>query len=223
MTADEFEAEISTLTRPYNGQYPRPWMTDLSDPRAASVFIVGKNQATEYPENRLTHQRHIDALFNRNGESCRLLYDEITGGDSSATRKNTDVFRKMLEEEGVTEVLETNLVCYSTPMSADLRLPRHSGGTEQGTRIFRLLLDCIRPKVLIAHGSGTTKQLSQVLEAELPLPPASYVDPQPIAAGDKKVFILRSLALPEWNKWLTWSERYLRAVARATAREIAKA
>jgi|TARA_B110000967_G_scaffold171343_1_gene181775 hypothetical protein len=38
----EFEETISLLTQPLNGQYPRPWMTNLTNPQEADVFIVGK-------------------------------------------------------------------------------------------------------------------------------------------------------------------------------------
>src|SRR5690606_16544543 len=106
-----------------------PWMSDLENPLASSVLAVGKNQAKGYPVNRVSHRRHLDALFNRNGETCRGLYDEITGGKPSPTRTNTDVFRAVLAAHGIASVLETNVVCYSTPMSGDLRLVAHAGGS----------------------------------------------------------------------------------------------
>jgi hypothetical protein len=46
---DSLERAIRPLTSPINGQLPRPWMTDLTDPREALVFIVGKNQRSGYP------------------------------------------------------------------------------------------------------------------------------------------------------------------------------
>lgn len=166
----DFEGAISKLTEPVNGQYPRPWMTDLTDPRSADVFVVGKNQRNGYETSRLTHQRHLAALFNRNGESCRGVYDEITALRPSPTRVNTDRFRKALAVEGISRVLETNVVCYSTPMSNDLRLPQHKGGSIRGSDIFRALLHFIQPKVLIAHGSGTRDTLTQFLRFPLPTP-----------------------------------------------------
>lgn len=66
---EELEAGIWKLTRPLNGQYPRPWMTDLTDPVRANVFVVGKNQATGYPVEVVGEQsRHLDSLYNRNGQ-----------------------------------------------------------------------------------------------------------------------------------------------------------
>ncbi len=116
----EFEKAISDLTQPINGQYPRPWMTDLSDPLAADVLIVGRNQRNGYTASSISHRPHLDALFNRNGEGCRRLYNELTGGRVSPTRQHLDRLRKHLQCVGVSRVLETNVICYSAPMSADL-------------------------------------------------------------------------------------------------------
>lgn len=214
---DNFEVAISTLTKPLNGQYPRPWMTDLTDPLSADVFIVGKNQRNGYETNRLTHERHVAALFNRNGESCRRVYDEMTALRPSPTRLNTDRFRRTLAAEGISRVLETNVVCYSTPMSSDLRLPRHMGGTIRGSDIFLALLHFIQPKVLIAHGSGTRDTLTQLLDSPLPAPPVSISEAQPVIVGALKVFVIPSLAPPQWNQWQNWAEPYLVKVAKAVA------
>src|SRR5687768_15226511 len=108
-------------------------MTDLPDPRQAVVFIVGKNQRNGYPVEQVgSHERLIDALFNRNGESCRGLYNEMTAGRPSPTRVNIDRLAAQLRRRGVQGVLETNVVCYSTPMSADLAEARHAGGRHRG-------------------------------------------------------------------------------------------
>lgn len=66
-----FEQSIAQATRPLNGQLPRPWMTDLVDPLSAQVFIVGRNPARSYDASLVTHERHLDALFNRNGAKSR--------------------------------------------------------------------------------------------------------------------------------------------------------
>jgi hypothetical protein len=136
---NKFEATIRDLTRPVNGQYPRPWMTKLTDPTSARVFIVGKNQAKGYPVERVgSHHRYLDTLFNRNGQSNRALYDLITGGQPSPTRENIDSLTTRLERLGVREVVETNVICYSTPLSTDLTLSEHRGGRERGGKSFRL-------------------------------------------------------------------------------------
>lgn len=88
VSEQEFESAISQLTKLINNQFPRPWMTSLKDPRKAQVFVVGRNQRNGYPGDlRGGHNRHLDALFNRQGESCRGVYDEVTGGYPSPTRQ----------------------------------------------------------------------------------------------------------------------------------------
>ena len=49
----EFEATIRKLTEPINGQYPRPWMTEMKNPWEAEVFIVGMNQRNGYDVDRV--------------------------------------------------------------------------------------------------------------------------------------------------------------------------
>ena len=68
---NQFEGFIRDLTTEINGQYPRPWMTDLKDPTQAKVFIVGYNPASAYTKDKVDYERYIDSLFNRNGEGCR--------------------------------------------------------------------------------------------------------------------------------------------------------
>ena len=148
------------------------------------------------------------------------MYDEMTGFRPSPTRQNTDDFRKTLASEGIVRVLETNVVCYSTPMSRDLRLPQHSGGTVRGSEIFQALLHFVKPKVLIAHGAGTRKLLSTFLDASLPAPPVQNGDPQPVTVRDMKIFIIPSLSPPQWYQWHGWAEQYLAKVAKVTARAL---
>jgi hypothetical protein len=219
MTAslEQFEVAIARLTEPLNGQYPCPWMADLADPLSANLFIVGKNQAKGYESSRLHHKRHVDALFNRAGESCRHVYDEMTGFRPSPTRQNTDRLQRILTSAGVTRVLETNVVFYSTPMSSDLRLPQHRGGAVRGTEIFLALLHFIKPRVLVAHGAGTRDALAALLGVSLAAPPTANVDPQPTLVGEMTIFVIPSLAPPQWNQWHDWADQYLTKVAKVAA------
>jgi len=34
-----FEQTIRKLTKEINGQYPRPWMTDMEDPSKTEIFV----------------------------------------------------------------------------------------------------------------------------------------------------------------------------------------
>lgn len=220
LSSQSFETAIRELTRPLNGQFPRPWMTRASDPHACKVFIVGKNQRNGYPEGAITHERHLDGLFNRNGETCRSVYDELTGGRPSPTRQNTDRLVDCLLSHGVANVLETNVICYSSPMSADLRLEAHTGGAARGEELFRYLLRAIDPRVLIVHGAGAKKQLARILQSNLCDEPSRSDDVRVVEVCTRSVFVIPSLAPPAWNKWCGWADAHLDCVGKSVAKVI---
>ena len=210
---DNFEERIRKLTWPINRQLPRPWMTDMSNPLKADVFIVGMNQAKLYRVEEVSHERHIDALFNRNGESCRGLYDEVTGGKPSPTRRNIDGLAARLRRQGTYNILETDVVCYSTPMSGDLRDRAHAGGAPKGEEIFRYLLDVIAPPVLIVHGARAVNRLSRILKIKGLKVPETAGEVHGIQTNQHLVIPIRSLAPPEFNKWSSWSGGHLDKVS----------
>ena len=144
-----FEERIRALTQPIDGQLPSPWMTAMMNPLEGEAFIVGRNQRNCYPAKGISHERHTDGLFNRSGESCRGLCDENTRGRPSPARRNTDDLMARLNKQGVYNTLEinleTNAVCFSTPMSADLRDRANVAGARKGEEIFRYLLSEIGP------------------------------------------------------------------------------
>jgi hypothetical protein len=166
-----------------------------------------------------SHDDYIDALFNRNDRSCRKLYEQLRGDDGpSPTRKNLDKLRKYLAREGLTDVVETNVICYSTPMSSDLTEMKNKGGKVVGRQIFEEILAIIRPKILIAHGAGTAKELGRVLSARLPAAASNQADDVSCARvhthlrGESYapiVFVISSLAPPAWNAWQKWAEPHL--------------
>jgi hypothetical protein len=211
------EAAIRRLTTPINGQFPRPWMTNTAHPENARIFVVGYNPATEFPVEKVGYEDFIDALFKRNDKSCRKLY-ELVRGDDSRTRENIDILRENLAQEGLNDVVETNVICYSTPKRSDLTKEKHKGGKVRGKQIFEEILAIIRPKILIAHGKGTAKELRRVLSKELPAEASSQVDGVKCARihtqlrGESyapTVCVIPSLGLPRWNYWMTWAEPHL--------------
>jgi hypothetical protein len=214
------EQAVRELTAEINGQFPRPWMTTMTDPAAADVFIVGLNPAKAYPSSAVSHQRHIDALFNRNGESCRGLYAEVT--QESPTRGNIDLLSAKLSAAGVCSVLETNVICYSTADSKALRLPEHAGGKERGRAIFSMLTTVIRPKAMVIHGAGVRKEFGKVFNVNLDLLPlpthAAEFFHYDLATGTR-VFLIPSLALPAYrtqppgNSFCNWADDYLSKLA----------
>lgn len=213
MTQESFEETIRELTQPINGQLPRPWMTKMTNPLEADVFIVGMNQRHGYPADQIAHERHLDALFNRNGESCRGLYDEVTNGKASRTRLNTDGLTARLNQRYVHNVVETDVVCFSTPLGKDLRKSEDVEGTRKGEEIFCYLLDAISPPILIVHGAGSLKRISRILKMcnlNVPHYAEQICD---IQTGDQLIIPIPSLAPPGFNMWSSWSNEYLDNVA----------
>lgn len=207
------EAHMRELTKPVEGRYPRPWMTTLTDPTTAELFTVGKNQRNGYEVGRVgSHDHFVNTLFNRGSETCRGLYNRMAG-TPSPTRRNTDALVSLLAEQGVTRVLETNVICYSTPMSADLRQAIHRQGADRGTEIFKVLLEIIKPRVLISHGSDTAKHLGKLLGRALPEPPSTPGQPVFAEIDATTIFVIPSLAPPAFNKWSKWAHEHLASVA----------
>jgi hypothetical protein len=214
------EQVIRPLTTAINGQYPRPWMTSMRDPSRATVFVVGYNPAKPYPIDRVPYERHIDALFNRNGETCRGLYSEVT--NESPTRGNIELLTAKLASLGITSVLETNVVCYSTGKKRDLGSPAHAGGKARGLELFRALVHEIRPKVIVVHGKGVRDEFNRAFTADPPLPsppdrPDLFVHQE--LSGGTRVFVIPSLALPGYQNWpplnsfCNWAAPYLDQLA----------
>lgn len=216
--AAKLEEVIRERTRPINGQYPRPWITRSKDPASSELFVVGMNDAKTFPVSKVgSHDRFLDALFNRSGEDCYKLFYEVTSGPYR-TRNNIDKFIHGLEKHGVTDVLSTNVICYSTSMSSDLRQNFHADGAARGREIFKAVLEIIEPRIMIVHGSGTVKELSKVLKQPLPSPPAK-IPAKPVEAnfGKMSVFVIPSLAPPHFNKWSPWANKHLEDVYRVVA------
>jgi len=185
-----FYDEAFEYTQEFEGQYPRPWMTDITDPTQADCLIVGFNQRNGYKvEDVGDHSRHVDALFNRNGQSCRGLYDRLNP-NPSRTRINIDRLSKRLKNCGA-KVLETNVICFSTPMSSDLTIRQRRAGLD----VFKWLYGRILPRVLIVHGRGAAKELAK------------------LDTSESTVIEMAALAPPAYNKWHGESESELDRIA----------
>ena len=231
---EKLREAIRELTCPINGQYPRPWMVE-GNPAEAEVFLVGKNQKNQFTTSDIltpsdipthdesTHDEFLDAHFNcGDPNDCRALYDKATRGNPSRTRKNIDRLRDYLREEGVTKVLETNVICYSTSMSADLRRSEHSGGQLRGCEIFRAVLDGVRPKALVVFGVGAAEKLGKTLGGSLPAPihhPEFKACPTLLQVewGQVGVLVIPSLAPPKWNQWCSQADAAFPVIARTVA------
>jgi hypothetical protein len=224
---NNLERLVRELTTEINGQYPRPWMTSMRDPSSAKVFVVGYNPAKAYSAQSIDYERHIDALFNRNGETCRGLYSEVT--KESPTRGNIEMLTAKLAAVGVKSVLETNVVCYATSKKKDLSKPNHFGGKPRGVEIFRTIVREIRPRSMIIHGAGVREEFNRSFTDEPNLPPPPNrpgMFPQIDLSTGTRVCVIPSLALPGYQNWppqnsfCNWADEYLDELAVQIARYV---
>lgn len=216
MRNDDFEEKIRKLTKPINGQLPRPWMTAMTNPLEADVFIVGKNQSREYSNKDVPHKRHMDALFNRNGQGCRELYDEVTENKPSRTRGNIDDFVSRLNQRDIHNILETNVICYSTKMSKNLRDKGYAAGAAQGEKIFRYLLNEISPEILIVHGVDAVRRVGAILKIPHLKVPGNSGDDCVVQTERHLVIPIPSMAPPAYDnlRWSSWRDECWDGIAR---------
>ena len=118
-----------------------------------------------------------------------------------------------LNQRNIHNILETDVMCYSTPMSADLKKRANAGGAKKGKEIFRYLLAEIAPTVLIVHGAGSVKDISPILKMDRLKVPRSIDDIFDVQTEQHLVIPIPSLAPPAFNKWSSWSDGYLDKVA----------
>lgn len=200
----ELEEKLRPLLAPIalnGGEYLRPWMTTSTQPQTCKVWLVGANPAKTFPVSLVgPFNDYIDALFNRNGKSIRVLYDEITSGRPSPTRRNLDRANAELAIHGIHDVLETNLNCYPTRMSADLNNPTRREGRDRGERIFSILLETIQPEVIWLHGSGAQAKFRRRHLKTLPRMEQHRCWSR--HETDGRLFVLtQSFAPPAFNSW----------------------
>jgi hypothetical protein len=176
-------------------------MTTSAHFQTCKVWLVGANPAKTFPASLVgPFDDYIGALFNRHGKSIRELYDAITGGRPSPTRWNLDRASAELAIHGIHDVLETNLNCYPTRMSADLNDPTRREGRDRGEQIFSMMLETIQPQVVWLHGSGAQKKFRRRYLKTLPRMEQRWS--WSMHESDGRLLVLTpSFAPPAFNSW----------------------
>ena len=183
-----------------------------------------------YPLPVFKRDIFIDSLFNKNGEGCRIFYEEyrksyVDTTKPSPTRDNIEMFASKLKKVAVCSIVETNIICYGAKRKKDFNLPQHAGGKERGREIFHQLVTQIRPKVIILHGVGVCKEFRRSFNLpSLPDPPDTkdkFVqkkwDLDSSLGLNTQIFAIPSLALPGFQNWpkrplksfCNWADEYL--------------
>lgn len=182
------EDRIRALTKKRNGAYPRPWMTDI-DPEQADVLIVGASSAETFHVAAIgSHDQFIDALWNRNGLTCRRMYDAATT-KPSRTRPNLDRLSGMLAEHKLTS-LQTNVACASG--RSDAKVPKKERA--HGTELFKAVMMHVPWKAMILYGVRVSKRFGIALDLNMPSVPPPDSAPVSVQFHGRPVYISPTLA-----------------------------
>lgn len=190
----ELEDRIRAMTIPRDDVYPRPWMTD-ADPDHADVLIVGASSAkTFYVSDIGNHDQFLDALWNRNGQTCRAMYDAATT-KPSRTRPNLDRLSEMLAAQGLAS-LQTNVTCASAPYDAQVRKEDRIHGTE----LFKAVVAQVPWRAMIIYGIGASEQFGRAFGVAMPPVPPPDSEPVWTTIQGRAVFVSPTLAFPHYKR-----------------------
>lgn len=140
-----FEAKLEALIgKPTN---LRPFVCDGS-PYACRIFIAGQNPATS-----LSNFWQFWSAEGMDREAWRKSY-LAERGDKGPTRTRKRI-EEIVELVGL-PVLETNV--YATEAASGTRLR----GEEHEVSVFQMLVEEIRPKVILAHGKKAQYEVDQI-------------------------------------------------------------
>jgi len=188
-----FEDLIRALTVPRDGSYPRPWTTE-TDPTQADVLIVGASSAkTFHVADVGSHDQFLDALWNRNGLTCRAMYDAATA-KPSPTRTNLDRLSQMLAANGLTS-LQTNVTCASARYDAEVSKTDRA----HGTLLFKAVVTHLPWSAMIIYGVGATDRFGKALGLAMPKVPSPDTAPVSRMIYDRPVFVSPTLASPSYR------------------------
>lgn len=189
----ELERAIRAMTVPRNGAYPRPWTTD-TDPEQADVLIVGASSAKTFNVADVgSHETFLDALWNRNGHTCRAMYSAATE-KPSPTRGNLDRLSKMLAAYKLTS-LQTNVTCASARYDAEVLKEDRTHGAE----LFKAVVAHVPWKAMIVYGVGASEEFGKAFGLEmLPVP---FPESIPVLTRfqGRPVFVSPTLAFPAYR------------------------
>lgn len=185
-----FEDCIRAMTTPRHDTYPRPWTTD-TDPGQVNVLIVGASSAkTFHTADVGSHDHFLDALWNRNGQTCRAMYNAATI-KPSRTRPNLDRLSGMLAARGLTS-LQTNVTCASGRYDAEVPDEDRVHGTE----LFKAVVAHVPWKAMIVYGVGASKQFGRAFGVAMPPVPSADSPPVWTTIQGRPVFVSPTLAFP---------------------------
>lgn len=204
----EFEDRIRAMTVPRNSAYPRPWTTD-TDPSQADVLIVGASSAKTFRVVDVgSHDQFLDALWNRNGQTCRAMYASATT-KRSRTRPNLERLSRMLSAHGLTS-LQTNVACASGRYDAEVSDEDRAHGSE----LFKAVVAHVPWKAMIVYGVGASEDFGHAFDVAMPPVPSPDSGPVWTTIQGRAVFVSPTIAFPRYRKTVwPYLERVVAVIA----------
>ena len=157
-------------------------------PEACDVLIVGTNPATTMKK---PFKCFWSAKHGFDKKAWLKSYEEQRNGKWSRTRH---VIEGVLEAAPGVGFLETNVYATATASEADI-LPEH-----RDSKFFKLLVDTVRPKIIIAHGRKAHRGVAAVLSCDGELVPS--LDPEPVKTNEGTVV----LAVPHFSRGWSYKQ-----------------
>lgn len=168
-------------------------MTD-TDPEWADVLIVGASSAKSFLVSNVgDHDNFIDALWNRDGKTCRAMYDAATTRPSK-TRPNLDRLSAMLASHGLNS-LQTNVTCTSARYDSEVI----EADRILGTQLFKAVVQLVPWRAMIVYGVGASKRFARAFDVTVPPVPALPSRPVCTIFLGRPVFVSPTLAPPSYR------------------------
>ncbi len=208
------ETAIRELTFASEGQYPRPFTTQIQDLESIDGLLLGFNQARPCPADSMSHQKFLDWHMGRCGTS-RELYSKLNA-TPSRTRQNIERFVRTLNRP----ILESDVYCFSSPKASQLS----SQGKIRGAALSQAVIAAFAPRYMIVFGKKAQECfLKEVRAKNALLSQESWYEKghlqiqklklnrqalNPHFEGDFEtaLIFIPTLSPPGWNHWMRESE-----------------
>lgn len=201
------------------------------DPASATVFVVGYNPAKEFSEKAcsekgISHKKYVAALFNDDKNAHRELFYQLHPKQSPTREATQELVRVIGHERPLLQaVIETNVICFSTPKARDIKKPENAIGRTRGLELFKVLVRTIKPRVMIIHGAKAKKELDEALhlnpivpQAPTKLPTLPIFNDYETNYGKLRIFPIQTLsprASSVWWEWKSWRVDYYKLIAKS--------
>jgi hypothetical protein len=218
----KLEDAVCSMIQPAGDQYPRPWMTMMSNPEEANIFTIGKHPSTKYLSRDIDKKEHFNSLFNNPPMSCHDVYHRIRPKGNTPTRQKLEIIKKKLNSKSLEMIIDTNVSIIN--YDSIINRTEQSAAKSLGEEGFLDIVKIICPKVLIAYGDEANAKISDLFNIKLHCLPKTSDDRLYFSQGLGGEFCEKYkpwifFTPPLWDSnWGRWAEKRLDELCREIAR-----